>query len=311
MVRRPVLVVTSLEDVTACMVIAALHERDVPVVRVDPADIGAGVRFAARLGDPVRGGLATETRELDLATPRAVYHRRPGRWRFGHLPEQARAFATAEARHGLGGVLASVPGLHVNDVFATSRAEYKPLQLKVAAELGFRVPPTLVTNDPAAVRVFEEEHGPLVYKTFRGVPPGDGHAGVVWTQRVRASDVDERLGVTAHLFQAEVPKIADARVTVVGDEVFAWRIDAPGEALDWRAGDWDALRYRPFVLSDGLAGMLREYLDRFGLVFGCFDLAITEDGDCVWIECNPNGQWGFLPEAGRIADAFAELLREG
>ena len=33
-----VLVVTALEDVTADRVVAALNEREVPVVRVDPAD---------------------------------------------------------------------------------------------------------------------------------------------------------------------------------------------------------------------------------------------------------------------------------
>lgn len=44
-----VLVITSLEDVTADLAIAALNERGVPVARVDPADIGAGLVFGARI----------------------------------------------------------------------------------------------------------------------------------------------------------------------------------------------------------------------------------------------------------------------
>lgn len=56
---------------------------------------------------------------------------------------------------------------------------------------------------------------------------------------------------------------------------------------------------------------LHEYLRRFGLVFGCFDFAV-DDQDCWhWIECNPNGQWGFLPDAEAIADAFARVLQAG
>ncbi|PRX98100.1 MvdC/MvdD family ATP grasp protein [Allonocardiopsis opalescens] len=311
----PVLVVTSVDDVTACMVIRALNTRGVPVVRVDPADIGNGLTFAARLGSGPgpAGRLATLSRELNLGAVRSVYHRRPGAWRFDHLPEQARLFATAEARHGLGGLLAGLPVLHVNDVFATARAEYKPLQLQAAAGLGLAVPPTLITNDPAAVARFEAEHGPLVYKTFRGVPSVDGKAGAIWTQPVSAAEVDGSLAVTAHLFQAEVrDKVADARVTIVGDAVFAWRITAPaGRGLDWRAGSWAELDYAPLTLADDLVGRLRAYLRGFGLVFGCFDLALTSQGQTVWIECNPNGQWGFLPESERIADAFADLLQAG
>ncbi|MGW4021520.1 hypothetical protein [Streptomyces sp. NPDC005009] len=57
---------------------------------------------------------------------------------------------------------------------------------------------------------------------------------------------------------------------------------------------------------------LHSYLASFGLVFGCFDFALTGDGDDPehWtaIECNPNGQWGWLPDAEDITEAFADLL---
>ena len=59
------------------------------------------------------------------------------------------------------------------------------------------------------------------------------------------------------------------------------------------------------------------YLDRFELAFGCFDFALEETGDDAepypwgFIECKPNGQWAWLPDAGAIADAFADTLLEG
>jgi hypothetical protein len=57
---------------------------------------------------------------------------------------------------------------------------------------------------------------------------------------------------------------------------------------------------------------LHSYLAAFGLVFGCFDFALTGDGDdaedWVFIECNPNGQWGWLPDSGDITTAFADIL---
>lgn len=110
-----VLVVTSLEDVTADLVIEALNVREVPVARVDPADIGPEPVFGARIDAGTAawsGRLRTASREVELGEVAAVYYRRPTPYtaRFAHLPAQQRDFAAAEARHGLGGVLHSLTG---------------------------------------------------------------------------------------------------------------------------------------------------------------------------------------------------------
>lgn len=165
-----VLVVTALEDITADWVIAALNRRDVPVVRLDPADLGPDLYFGARIGGTAAhwgGRLRTPSRELDLGQVAAVYHRRPSPWdrHFQHLPPQARDFATAEARHGLGGLLFNLPrARYVNHPAADARADYKPAQLQTAARLGFQVPATLITNDVEEARKFAAEAGPVVYK---------------------------------------------------------------------------------------------------------------------------------------------------
>jgi ATP-grasp ribosomal peptide maturase len=318
-----VLVITSLEDVTAERVIAALNEREVPVARVDPADIGQGLVFGARIGAETTawgGRLRTASREVELGEVAAVYYRRPTPYsaRYGHLPAQQRDFAAAEARHGLGGILNHLHGAtYVNHPGAVTAADFKPAQLQQAAQLGLTIPPTLVTNDVEQARKFAADDGPVIYKTFRGLPRGeDGHTGAIWTQRVGADTFDDTLAVTAHLFQAEIPKTGDVRVTVVGRRVFAQQIAAPDGALDWRRGDWDQLLHAPIVVPAPIEAALHSYLSAFSLAFGCFDFALTSDGDhpedWVFIECNPNGQWGWLPDAEQITAAFADILsREG
>ncbi|MFD9565358.1 MvdC/MvdD family ATP grasp protein [Streptomyces sp. NPDC059994] len=122
-----VLVVTALEDFTADKVIAALNEREVPAVRVDPADIGTALTLAARIGQdsPTWGGrLRTASREVELGEVAAVYYRRPTPYaaRYQHLPPQQRDFAAAEARHGLGGILNNLHGAtYVNHPAAVTR----------------------------------------------------------------------------------------------------------------------------------------------------------------------------------------------
>nr|WP_244409640.1 hypothetical protein [Streptomyces albofaciens] len=56
---------------------------------------------------------------------------------------------------------------------------------------------------------------------------------------------EHSLAVTAHLFQAGIPKAADVRVTVVGERVFAQQVTAPDGALDWRRSGWDTLGHAP------------------------------------------------------------------
>lgn len=314
-----VLVLTALEDVTADRVVEALNERAVPVVRADPADIGHGLSFGFHISPGRRrwgGWLRTASRTVEPGEVAAVYYRRPTPYaaRFLHLPAQDGDFAAAEARHGLSGVLNGLStALYVNHPRAVAGADFKPAQLQRFAELGLRIPPTLITNDVRSAREFAGQHERVVCKTFRGLPQSDGgQAGAIWTQRIDPESFDDSLAVTAHLFQAEIPKTGDVRVTVVGTRVFAQRITTLEGHLDWRRGDWDDLVHAPVVVPTVIEKALHRYLASFGLVFGCFDFAITGDGDDPedwWaIECNPNGQWGWLPDAPAITEAFAELL---
>lgn len=315
---QTVLVLTSAEDVTANIVIEALNERRVHVARVDPADIGAGLTFGASIGNDHTGWagrLRTASRDIALEQVGAVYYRRPNLYsdRFAHLPTPAGKFGTVEARYGLGGILRSLHGAtYVSHPAALHAATYKPAQLLAAAQLGLSIPPTLITNDIERARAFAAEHGPIIYKSFRGAPPSVEGCAAIWTQRVTADDLDDSLSVTAHLFQQEVNKASDARVTVIGRKVFATRISSADGVLDWRSADGDNLVHELIDVPEPIQGALHAYLDRFGLAFGAFDFAIEADtGRWVFIECNPNGQWAWLPDADAMAQALADLLLKG
>ncbi|MEU4579994.1 ATP-grasp ribosomal peptide maturase [Nonomuraea sp. NPDC023979] len=317
------LVVTSLIDATANMVIEALIEREAHVARVDPADIGSALTFSAHIGEGRNdwgGWLRTRSRNVALAEIGAAYYRRPSSWRCDSPDEQTRQFVTTEARYGLGGLLRNLPHCrYVNHPASTARADYKVAQLEAAARLGLKIPKTLVTNDLDEAREFARGLDRIVYKSFRGAPPSpDGHVTAIWTQQISADDLDRSVSATAHMFQEEIPKTADARVTVVGRKVFASRIVTPDGSLDWRRGDWNELVHEPVNVPAPLRLALFAYLDFFGLAFGCFDFALHDGkagGDpseeWTFIECNPNGQWGWLPNSHAIAHAFADVLLEG
>ncbi|MEV5136211.1 ATP-grasp ribosomal peptide maturase [Streptomyces syringium] len=313
--KRPVLVATEADDITADMVITELNRRDAPVVRFNPADIGTDLTVSARFGTcpaPVAGQVRTPSRTADLTRVRSVYWRRPEWPTFSHLSPDDSRFAAAQVRYGLGGTLYALDGpLWVNHPMRVAAADYKPAQLALAQKLGFTVPPTLVTNDPDEAREFVRAQGDAIFKTLRWTPyTRNGVPVTGWADPVTADEIDDSIRVAPHLFQARVDKVADLRVLIVGRHTFALRIESG--LLDWRK-DYSVLTYTVEHLPARVEKALRAYLDRLELVSGSFDLAVDRAGDYWWLELNPNGQWGWLEtETGLpMSAAFADLLMQG
>ncbi|MFI9718551.1 ATP-grasp ribosomal peptide maturase [Streptomyces sp. NPDC052396] len=312
---RPVLVVTNLDDPTADLVIAELHDRGTPVVRFDSGDFPATLSCCAFIGGDVtqwRGSVQTPTRTAELGAARSLYYRRPSGFAFPHLDAQDARFAAAQARFGLGGVLTSLPDcLYVNHPNRIGDAEYKPAGLAAAATCGFAVPPTLITNRPDNARSFIKQHGPAIFKPL-SVPLYlvDGKAQTVPVADVSADEIDEAVTGTMHLFQARVDKVADVRVTVIGDRVFAVRIDC--DLLDWRT-DYSVHTYTPVSAPAPVERAIFAYLRHFRLVFGAFDFALSRSGEWTFIECNPSGQWAWMepPTGLPMTAALADLLERG
>ncbi|MFP8940960.1 ATP-grasp ribosomal peptide maturase [Streptomyces fenghuangensis] len=306
----PVLVVTMIDDPTADLVINELHDRGTPVVRLDSGDFPAALSVAATITEEgISGTLVTSTRAADLSRVRSLYYRRPSGFAFPHLNEQDARFAVTQARYGLGGVLASLPGcLYVNHPHRIGDAEFKPSGLVAAAQCGFKVPNTMVTSDPEAAKRFVKDHGPAIYKPLSTpLYRVDGASCTVEVGEVTADQLDGQVAGTAHLFQSRVDKVADVRVTVIGDRIFPVRIDSG--LLDWRT-DYGKLSYRAVKPPDGIEAALRRYLAYFGLVFGAFDFALDRHGAWWFLECNPSGQWAWLepPTGLPMVSAMADLL---
>jgi ATP-grasp ribosomal peptide maturase len=310
----PVLVVTQLDDVTADIVIEELGQRGVPVIRLDPADFPTAVTVRAQVnGFGITGEVRTPTRTAALHSVRSVYWRRPRPYAApAGLEDRDGLWCVDQARYGLGGILASLPGAHyVNHPWQNRAAEYKPAQLSAAAQCGLRIPPTLLTNDVDAARRFVTENGPVVYKPLYNSSYTDqqGHGLTVWVEDVPAETLNDGVNQTMHLFQQRVDKVADVRLTAVGSELFAVRIDgSPG--LDWRR-HYDDLSYTAIDTPPDVVKGVCDYLARFSLVYGAFDFGLDASGMWHFYECNPNGQFAWFPDdiTRQITAAIADQLQ--
>jgi glutathione synthase/RimK-type ligase-like ATP-grasp enzyme len=185
-------------------------------------------------------------------------------------------------------------------------------------DVGLHIPETLITSDPHGAYQWATELGrPVIYKPLSGVWHADeGQLRVLYTSAVEDSRdlLDERLSLTAHLFQERISKACEARAIVIGDKVIAVRIDAASDAAraDWRS-DYDSLTYTPIELPGPVSSSLVELHRRLGLVYGAVDLACDASERWVFLETNQRGEFGWLGEETGlpIAAAVADLLEKG
>ena len=175
-------------------------------------------------------------------------------------------------------------------------------QLERIRGAGVPVPPTLATNDPAAVVDFARRNdGTLVYKPV---------AGGGRCRRVSLDDLgDDRLGRLASapvLFQEEVPG-RNVRVYVVGGEVVAV-YEIISNEVDYRGSETAVI---PIEASDDERKACRRAAEACELVFTGIDLKRRPDGRFAVLECNPSPMFAAIERRtgqSAISEALAELL---
>ena len=261
-------------------------------------------------------------REVNFSELGSIWYRRPVAPAFDTEPlEPGRAhWAAWESLDVLRGVWRSFAGLWVNNPDREEQASSKLEQLRRAAALGFVVPRTLVTNDASALSRFaaENPHGVVCKPVHSGQITVNGVEHLFFTTLMTDAELEAfpAVGSEPYMFQSLVEKESDIRVTVMGDRVFAVRIESQAFAesrIDWRRGDHETLGHSVFDLPDDLAQRCLRLVRSYGLEFGAIDLAWTPEGGAVFFEINPGGQWAWLEEATGLPlrATLAALLESG
>jgi hypothetical protein len=175
----------------------------------------------------------------------------------------------------------------------------KPFQSRWIQSLGFSIPQTLLTTDPAAARAFLRVHGRVVYKSISGVR---SIVSRVTDEHLRRF---EDIASCPTQFQ-EFIEGPEYRVHVVGDSVIATEIVS--HADDYRyAGDAEM---RAASLPDEVAAQCRVLARSMRLSFAGMDLRLSAAGDWYCFEVNPSPGFTFFERrTGQpIAEHVARLL---
>jgi glutathione synthase/RimK-type ligase-like ATP-grasp enzyme len=329
---KHILVITHSGDLHADLVLERLLARDARVFRIDldrfPAQYQLDIRQIGGASVGVVRHSPTRT-EVSIADVGTVWTRKSGDFQFlshDDFGPQERAYAIAETKHILTSILLTIDGYWMNHPMASQAAMWKGEQLRRAARLGFRVPPSLTTNDGDAVRRFRNAvGGDIIFKPLSS--PSLGADEVDAEDRVvpnlattlitdEHEDMLDALRELPGFFQQYIPKRYELRVTVIDDKVFAARIDSQNDErtrTDYR--DFSAeIDYTAERLPPEIERRCRDLVHSYGLKFGAIDLIFTPEGEYVFLENNPAGQFLFVeqlvPEL-RMLDAVTDCLIDG
>ncbi|MEZ5414409.1 MAG: hypothetical protein R3F03_08850 [Opitutaceae bacterium] len=311
-----ILAVTNKRDVSADFVIRELQRRGIPYRRINTEDLAEDAcscelpQFSWALDSLSKG-------RLNLADVKVVWFRRPGN-PFDETgvkdrpPAAVQRFVTEQWATWLE-TIEFAPDCHwVNHPEPSTRFENKIRQLRLAGELGFLIPQTLVSNDPTRIREFVAARKTVVKALFAPLLEGETEDRFVFSEMVGLDDLSDASALQAApvIFQEAILPKVDYRVTVVGDLIFAVRIDLPPGAVDWRVHIRDVIFTR-VELPDEVAQRCLQFVRRAGLVFGAIDLLKRYD-TWYFLEINPSGEWGWLqqPVGLPIAEALCDTLIE-
>jgi RimK-like ATP-grasp domain len=276
----------------------------------------------------------------------AVWFRR---WGFPIYPASFDRVTSAFCYSELTSFIYAFPHLNIhrwiNPIDSERTASNKIFQLQLAKQLGLRVPRTLVTSNPEHVQSFHQAYPSVVFKPLSATsipyyfsnrkvqeyfatnyPKMEFDFGeepskmMIFTQDLRDDHLNKlsALSWAPAIFQEKIQKLADIRVTVVGNEIFACRIDSQGNpetSTDFRKmADTTSVQHSTTDLPKELKAIILKMMRFLRLEFGCFDFALEQGSeDYVFFEVNPSGQWLWIEDVTEvnISASIAQLLAFG
>lgn len=305
-----ILLVTSCEDLTTDYLIRRLDDRGLDYFRFNTEEVLSAYEVSLSVSKTnVDFSITDRRREFELKRSdiRGAYFRRPGTPTIldDSIEEEQRFFDVRELEETLRSIWRAIPrNRWLNHPENIWLANNKIKQLTVARDLGFTIPETLISSRPADLLRFADTHGSLIVKAVKnGFFNSDTSSNIMFTSSLGVAELETIAASTRlvpSIVQPELRKECDLRVTVAGQAVFPVALlsqQHPETSTDWRT--WDItegldLVHQRFDLPNPIRQLCLKLNRRLGLNFSCIDLVLTKDGNFVFLEINPNGQWAWI-----------------
>ncbi len=319
-----IFIVTSKSDITADYLILLLLEKGIPFYRFNTEDVPAKLTGAVLfpegkfiLEDEIHRIIYSE--EIS-----SIWYRRPKKSAFyQEINKEHFPYVQEDSWFFTNGLLELVGDstVWISHPENIRKAENKIFQLKIALRCNLKIPNTVIGNSPDEVKqmdeVYKNNNNRLIVKPLRHGRFGLKEATKIFhTSVFPAVWTEGEITACPIIVQERIPKKRDIRVTIIGDQIFSVGINTVGFSdktqLDWRRAI-DEVEYDEIILPDTISNKLIDMLKIMGLSFGAFDLIETPDGEFLFLEINPNGQWAWIEQKTGLPmrEAFINVLTKG
>lgn len=298
-----VLCITHSQDhYTIDIVQRSLEQAGIPSFRLNSDEFAVDYKLQYHFRDGrQRCSLATKDHTIDVADITAVWYRKL--WKLqvpGDLDNAYHNIFIKEYQTYLQlffNQLSHVPWM--NDMQTDHLVGHdKLLQLSAAQDAGLQVPDTVFTNDPVPIReLFERCNGNIVVKLHGALSKSmEGHTPFFPTTRLSFKDLNrlDELAYCPMIFQEYIPKAYELRIVYVDGDFFTGKIPHEEGTTDWRALHGNKLNWDSYQLPAAIEEKITRMMQALGLSFGAIDMIRQPDGAYIFLEVNPQGEWGML-----------------
>lgn len=207
----------------------------------------------------------------------------------------------------------------LNPLREAIRGENKYWQMELATDIGFFIPPTIISNSKKELIQFCREHNDVVFKlmsqdiyTFN-----DRKVKGFYTNRISERDLEKLFlvdGENPIVLQKYIEKQYEVRYTVVGEEHFVCRIDSQMSSIacnDWRRYDIANTPHTILNPPEKIKRKVSLLLNKMEICYGALDFIVTPKDEWYFLEINCMGQWLWIEDLTglKISQSIARWLK--
>ena len=302
-----ILVLAEDYDIHTDKVIESIQQKGGDVLRINPERLDERLHEISYQHDydgNLKGNLRYLNREIDVADINSVFCRNY-HFIFAEEDESKSAddlLIAKELEAAFKGFCETLNCAWTNAPWDMDACDSKVKQMQVARRIGFMVPDLLVTNQTHALLQFKSIHN-LVVKQLSNICvfEEDGvSAKSLYTHLLDDDDLKhiEDLQHSPAFFNTFIDKVYDVRVTVIGNDMYAVRIDSQKfkeSKVDFRRKEGD-LNIEVIELKNTLSNRIINLMKHLKLNFAALDFAVDINDHYWFLEINSEGNWLWMEE---------------
>ncbi|WP_103070832.1 grasp-with-spasm system ATP-grasp peptide maturase [Aquimarina sediminis] len=173
----------------------------------------------------------------------------------------------------------------------------KPMVLKKAKDHGLQIPKSVVTTDKNVLKQLDSNSNGLITKTI-----GEGKQVMLNEKNypfmtIGIDDVDKvSQKFSPSYIQEKIEKEYEIRTFVIGKKLYSMAIFSQNDKrteIDFRVFDPEKpIRFVPYKLPQDIEEKVINFMDDISLNTGSVDFIKSVNGEYVFLEVNPAGQFG-------------------